>query len=178
MKVTLIGVSHEVQWRDQTGYFRDVISKLIGAVDLIAEESVGLPTTVAQRLAFKFDKPWIEIDMTIVERKLAGIYDALIARATPPIDAFHNIGMQCLYLPHEDGEREKEWLRRILRHRVDTVLCICGFMHIGPFAKKLEEKGCIIEHIWLTEEEWFQQLYGKYKMVEQNGQLWCEMRHD
>lgn len=80
-------------------------------------------------------------------------------------------------MPYEDGIRESEWLSRILRHRVNMVLCICGFMHLHPFAKKLKEKGCDIEQVNLTELTWFQSLYGQYTIIEENGQRWCEMRH-
>jgi hypothetical protein len=30
----------------------------------------------------------------------------------------------------------------------------------------------------LTELPWFQDLYGKYKIVEENGERWCEMRRE
>jgi hypothetical protein len=136
----------------------------------------GLPTTVAQRLACKLNKPWIEIDMSRADRKLAGIDDALIDRQTDPIDPFQNIGSRYFYLPHEDGIREAEWLSRILKQRADVVLCLCGFIHLDPFTKKLKEKGCGVELVNLTERTWFQDLYGKYSIVEENGERWCEIR--
>jgi len=178
VKIILLGLNHEVQWEDPSGHLREILAAQINKsnVDLVAEEATGLPTTVAQRLACKLDKPWIDIDMSKADRKLAGIDDALADRQTHPIDPFENIGSCCLYLPHEDGIREAEWLSRILKRRASVVLCICGFMHVDPFTKKLEEKGCSVEQLKLTELPWFQDLYGKYSIVEENGQRWCEMR--
>lgn len=65
---------------------------------------------------------------------------------------------------------------RVLRHRVDVVLCLCGFAHVDPFRQKLEEKGCVVEELNLAELPWFQELYGKYNIIEDNGKRWCEMR--
>jgi hypothetical protein len=179
VKIILLGLNHELQWKDPGGHLRQTLTHVISnsGVDLVAEEATGLPTTVAQRLAFTLDKPWIDIDMSKADRTLAGIHEALTDRQTHPIDPYQNIGSTCLYLSHEDGIREAEWLSRILRHRVHVVLCLCGFMHLDPFARKLEEKGCSIEQVNLTELPWFQSLYGKYSIIEENGQRWCEMRH-
>ena len=178
MKITLLGLNHELQWRDPEGQLRQIVADRINSsgVDLIAEEAAGLPTTVAQRLACKLDKPWIDIDMSKAERKLAGIHEALLARQSVPIDPYENIGSRCMYLPQEDGVREEEWLSRILMRRADQVLCLCGFMHVDLFGKRLGEKGCSVERLNITDLPWFQKLYGKYSMVEEHGQRWCEVR--
>jgi hypothetical protein len=98
--ITLLSLNHEVQWKDPTGDLHRILGELFGnsQIDLIAEEAFGLPTTVAQRLACRLDKPWIEIDMSIADRKLAGIHDALMKRRSEPIDPFNNIGSLSLYL--------------------------------------------------------------------------------
>jgi hypothetical protein len=178
VKIILLGLNHDVQWKDPTGHLRQIIADQVNnsGIDLVAEEAAGLPTTVAQRLACKLDKPWIDMDMSKADRKLAGIDDALIDRQTYPIDPYENIGSRCLYLPQEDGIREAQWLSRMLKQRADVVLCICGFMHVDPFTNKLEEVGCSVEQLKLTESAWFQDLYGKYSIVEENGKRWCEMR--
>lgn len=178
MKIILLGLNHDLQWRDPGGHLRQIVADIFSNhnVELVAEEATGLPTTVTQRFACELDKPWMDIDMSTADRKLAGIYHALIDRETDPIDPFQNIGSRCLYLPHEDGIREGEWLSRILKRRVHIVLCLCGFIHIAPFTKKLEENGFEVEGVGLTELLWFQKLYGKYSIVEENGKRWCEMR--
>ncbi|HEY1676858.1 MAG TPA: hypothetical protein VGG04_04070 [Candidatus Sulfotelmatobacter sp.] len=180
MKVVLLGLNHELQWKDPTGDLRQILGHLISTrgVDLVAEEAAGLPTTVAQRLAFILDKPWIDIDMNKAERVLAGIHESLLARRPFPIDPCSgDTSTRCSYLPREDGIREEEWLRRILTKRADVVLCVCGFMHLDPFAKRLEEKGCSVEQVRLTELVWFQKHYGSYSIVEDDGKRWCEIRY-
>jgi len=81
------------------------------------------------------------------------------------------------YLPEEDGIREEEWLRRITRTQVDSVVCLCGFLHVSTFAKRLEEKGCLVKYLKVTESEWFKARYGKYQIVERDGKRWCEIRY-
>lgn len=180
MKITLLSLNHEIQWKDPTGDLRRILGELFGnsQTDLIAEEAFGLPTTVAQRIACRLDKPWIEIDMSIADRKLAGIHDALMKRRSEPIDPFNNIGSLSLYLRKEDGVRETVWVRRILRQPVDAVLCLCGFLHVDPFTQKLRAKGCDVEHLNLTEQQWFRKRYGIYSIVEEQGERWCEIRYE
>jgi hypothetical protein len=178
MKIILLGLNHEVQWKDPSGHLRQILDDRINTcnVDLVAEEATGLPTTVAQRLAYNLDKPWIDIDMSKVERKLAGIAGALLDRYPCPIDPCSgDKSTQCLYLPHEDGVREAEWLRRILTKRADVVLCVCGFMHVDPFTKKLEEKGCSVEQVKVTDSPWFQQLL---RQVQHCRREWQTMVRD
>jgi len=145
------------------------------SVGLVAEEAIELPTTVAQRLACKLDKPWIEIDLSRAERKLIGIADALDKPRDSPLPPFGK-RFRTAYLPKEDGLREEEWLRRILKQSADVVLCLCGYLHLDPFTKKLEEAECHVEKLALTELPWFKDLYGEYSIVEKNGERWCEVR--
>ncbi len=143
MKVTLLGLNHDVQWKDPTGDLQHLLSHILvrAPIELVAEEACGLPTTVAQRLSCKLNIPWIDIDLSIPERKLAGIYEKLLERPQGPIDPCVSRDMMFRYLPEEDGIREEEWLRRIIRTQVHSVVCLCGFLHVRTFAKRLEEKG-------------------------------------
>ena len=179
MKIILLGSSHELQWKDFTGDLRKILKERLTDSDvcLVAEEASGLPTTVAQRLACKYDKPWINIDMSTADRKLAGIYDGLSQRKREPLGQADTVDYRILYLPREDGIREAEWVCQILRQRVEVVLCLCGFLHVDPFTKKLEQRGCSVEQLKVTEHAWFQNRYGKYRIVEENGNRWCEVRH-
>jgi len=178
VRIILLGGDHELQWKDPTGHLRKLLVDLMNksSVDLVAEESTGLPTTVAQRLACKLDKPWIEIDLSTAERKLIGIADALDKPRGFPIPPFDGKGFGIAYLPREDGIREEEWRRRILKQRADVVLCLCGYLHLDTFTRKLEEAGCHVEKLALTELPWFQELYGEYSIVEENGKRWSEVR--
>jgi hypothetical protein len=179
VKIVLLGLNHDLQWKDPTGDLRKILEEQFTnlSVDLVAEEASGLPTTVAQRLACKYDKPWIDIDLSMADRKLAGIYDELLHRKCEPLDLAESVDCRHLYLLHEDGIRETEWVSRILRSRVDAVLCLCGFLHVDPFRQKLEERGCSVEHLKVAELAWFQNLYGKYSIVEENGNRWFEVQH-
>jgi hypothetical protein len=178
MKITLLGLNHDLQWKDPTGDLRRIVSELLSGsqIDLIAEEASGLPTTIAQRLACKLDKPWVEIDMSAADRKLARIYKRLTERPTSPIGV-PSIGRREDYLPREDGIRETEWVTRILHQNVDAALCLCGLLHADPFKQKLENRGCSVEHINLTEEAWFKKLYGSYRIVARDCERWLEIRY-
>jgi hypothetical protein len=179
LKVTLLGINHDVQWKDPTGDLQRLLSQILASVhiDLVAEEACGLPTTVAQRLCSKTNIPWIDIDLSVAERKLAGIYEKLLARPQGPIDPCVNQDTMFRYLTEEDGIREEEWLRRIIRTQVHSVVCLCGFLHVGTFAKRLKEMGCSIEDLKVTDSQWFRARYGTYQVVEKDGQRWCEIRH-
>jgi len=48
----------------------------------------------------------------------------------------------------------------------------------GPFTKKLEEKGCIVEQLNVSELEWFKSQFGTYTIVEEDGNRWCEVRRN
>jgi len=178
VKIILLGLTHELQWKDTSGDLRKLLDDYLAShpIDLIAEEASGLPTTVAQRLAFKNDKPWLEIDMSIADRKLAKIYKKLSLRRSAPLNLGENLDFRIEYLPREDGIRETEWVRRIRRQRVGVVLCLCGLLHVEPFAKKLEEEGCTVEQRNVTELDWFRNLYGTCNIVEDQGIRWCEVR--
>jgi hypothetical protein len=177
MKVILLGLNHELQWKDPTGDLRKLLDQQLknSSIGLVAEEARSLPTTVAQRLASQYDKPWMDMDLSSADLKLAGIYDELQNRRYLPIDPSVCSGRRDEYLPNADGIRETEWVRRILLLRIDVVLCLCGFLHVDPFKQKLEEKGCSVEYLDVITTPWFKQDYGTYRIVEENGTRWCEI---
>jgi hypothetical protein len=179
MRIILLGVDHKLQWKDPTGDFKRLLDQQFKSsnIGLVAEEARGLPTTVAQRLASQYDKPWMDIDLSSADLKLAGIYDELQNRRREPIDPTESPDHLLEYLPNADGIRETEWVRRILTHRVDEVLCLCGFLHVGPFTQKLEEQGCGVERLEVVNMAWFKQIYGAYRIVEKDGARWCEIKH-
>jgi hypothetical protein len=177
--VTIIGLNHELQWKDATGDLQRLLTERIEntSVDLIVEEASGLPTTVAQRLALGQNKPWLNMDLNKAERILAGIKEELDERPFVPLDPYANAGCRYQYLPRADGIRETEWVTRILRLRVNALICLCGFLHVGPLTKKLEENGCNVEQLNVSELEWFKNQFGTYQIVEEDGRRWCEVRY-
>jgi hypothetical protein len=86
MKIVLIGLDHATQWKDPTGDLKQLLGILISGYrpKLIAEEAYKLPTTVAQRLAFQMEVPWLEIDMNDSERLREGIHQELAKRPSGP----------------------------------------------------------------------------------------------
>lgn len=179
MKIALIGLDHTVQWKDSSGDLKKFLGQHFenSCIGLVAEEARGLPTTVAQRLACKHDKPWMDIDLSSADLKLAGIYDELQNRRREPIDPAESPDYLLEYLPNADGIRETEWVRRILQRRADFVLCLCGYLHVDPFTQKLEEQGCGVEHLNVVNLPWFKQIYGTYSIVQKDATRWCEIRH-
>lgn len=179
MKIMLLGLNHELQWKDSTGDLKKFLDQQFknSGIDLVAEEAKSLPTTVAQRLTWMYDIPWMDIDLSSADLKLAGIYDELQNRRREPIDPTESLDYLLEYLPNADGIRETEWVRRILSKRVDVALCLCGFLHVDPFTQKLEEQGCGVEHLDLVNMAWFKQIYGTYRIVEDGNGRWCEVRH-
>jgi hypothetical protein len=179
MRIILLGVNHELQWQDPTGDLKRLLDQQFksSSIGLVAEEARGLPTTVAQRLACKYEIPWMDIDLSSADLKLAGIYDELRKRRYEPIDLSASLGRRDEYLPNADGIRETEWACRILSKRVDMVLCLCGFLHVDPFTQKLEQRGCSVEHLDVVNMGWFKQIYGTYRILEEDGTRWCEIKH-
>lgn len=175
----LLGLNHELQWKDPTGDLKKLLDQQFknSSIGLVAEEAKSLPTTVAQRLASKYDIPWMDIDLSSADLKLAGIYDELQSRGFTRTDPTESSDCRQEYLPNADGLRETEWVRRILSKRVDVVLCLCGFLHVDPFTQKLEERGCSVEHFDVVNMAWFKQIYGTYRIVEDDSGRWCEVRH-
>lgn len=75
-RITIIAVHHKLQWRDtDAGHLESILAKILEGdptVELIAEEANKLPTTVGQRIAFRFNKPWANVDMDEIERQRKG----------------------------------------------------------------------------------------------------------
>lgn len=177
----IIGADHEAQWKDPSGDFRKLLEKCAAEclVELIAEEAYSLPTTVGQRLACRRDVPWIDFDMNSAERLEAGISEELSQRPTSPIFSDRRdrvVGGIVEYLPRADGLREEHWVRRLLNHRADSVIVVCGALHVKPLAGRLIASAATVHEIEAWNFEWHIRLYGTVKVVERNGVRWVETR--
>ncbi len=68
-KITIIALHHKLQWRDtDAGDLESLLTKVLDAdpsIELIAEEANKLSTTVGQGIAFRFNKPWANVDMLL-----------------------------------------------------------------------------------------------------------------
>jgi hypothetical protein len=177
LDVTVIGLDHRVQWKDPTGELQVLLERLVGEsrVELIAEEAYKLPTTVGFRLACRANMPWVDIEMNDTERQQAGIYDELNKRPSGPLlkDDRSMVPTE-RYLPHADDVREAHWVNRVMQHHVSSALVICGVLHLVPFAAKLRSKGCTVKERNVCNESWYKNAFGACKVVEENGERWCE----
>lgn len=174
LKARVLGVDHQLQWRDATGSrLRDLLSALLAKEDagLIAEEATGLPTTVAQRLAFRLGKPWLNVDMDECQRRAAGIYDELAERPFGPL--FDGNGDQAGvtegHLPNADGVREGHWLSQIIKYGSGSVIMLCGVLHLSPFAERLRGCGYEVKEINVCELDWCVNEFGGSESSRRTG---------
>jgi len=174
MDVTIIGLDHRVQWKDPTGELQMLLEGLVrqSRVDLIAEEAYKLPTTVGFRLACRANLPWVDVDMNDTERLESRINDELKNRPQRPL--FDGKKVAVSYLPHADAIREAYWVNRLMQHNVSSPLVICDLLHLSPFASKLRNKGCTVKEQNVCDEDWNKNRFGPRKVVEENGERWCE----
>ena len=177
----LIGLDHNVQWRDPTGDFQKLLeNELIKSpVDLVAEEAYSLPTTVAQRLACRLGLPWIDMDMNDEERRRAGIYEDSKKDSLSPL--FENgeiVGVVGRYSTHIEEVRENFWISRIFAQRVSTVLAICGSLHLAPLAKKLSKVMCVVREVEVWKQDWYVRRFGTFRTIEtEEGEWLFEIRN-
>jgi hypothetical protein len=181
MDVILVGVDHDVQWRDPTGNLQTLLADLIGKsrVDLIAEEAYRLPTTVAQRLACRLGKPWIDVDMNEEQRRREGIYEEAKKNSVCPlIEDGQMVGVMGRYLEHVEQIRENYWVSRILAQKVGSALVVCGSLHVGPFAIKLRQRGCSVQEVEVWKCDWYIRHFGAFTITEnERGERLFELRH-
>lgn len=178
-RITVVGLHHKLQWRDTgSGDLESLLSKLLErepTVELIAEEANKLPTTVAQRLACRLNKPWKNVDMDEMERQRDGIYEELQSRGSEPLMDDDDGYTQC-YLTNADEIREQFWLSKIISYRVDQVLFLCGLLHLGTVAAKFRSRHWTVEEIDVCGCEWYRSKFGTLTIVEKDGRRWCECR--
>ena len=174
-RITVVGVDHDLQWKDDpTGHLKAVLSAelVAGNFGLMAEEALGLPTTVGQRLACKLNIPWLQVEMSISEREKAGI----TRRVSSPISPLEDIGGITEYDLTQDGLREEHWIQEILRWRVDQVLLVCGFLHISPVAGKFRGLEWAAKEVDISILDWYRDAFGVCEIKEENGRRWIEQR--
>jgi hypothetical protein len=160
MNILIISIDHHIQCvktgiegtllKDRKDRLESLLRReiLARSVQFIAEEAHPLCTTIAQQLgnAFHPEIPWKNIDMSDDERKLAGIYDALKKR---PVHC-ELTGEEWVQFEHripEDDIREDFFAAASLRGagQSESILILCGDMHVQALKKKLELLGHRVE---------------------------------
>ena len=178
-KITIIALHHKLQWRDtDAGDLESLLTRLLEgdlSIELIAEEANKLPTTVGQRVAFRFNKPWANVDMDEMERQRQGIYDELRSRGGAPLDDDSD-GCKEYYLEKADGIREEFWLSKINGYRLERVVFLCGLLHLSTVAAKFRDRGWMVEEINACGCQWYVERFGTLTIVEENSCRWCECR--
>lgn len=180
MNLTVLGLDHDLQWRDPNGDLQKLLYGLLwkSSVELIAEEAYKLPTTVGQRLALQLGKPWLDIDMNDAERERAGIYEESVkGGAAPLFEKGEIVGVTGEYLTHVEEIREKHWVSQILRHKVGSAVVLCGSLHLSPLAKKLRLMGCNVDEVEVWKFDWYRSQFGAFEVFEEpEGRRWFELR--
>lgn len=179
MKARILGLKHPLQWKDTTrNDLRDLLSGLLAEedADLITEEAPALPTTVAQRLAFQLNKPWLNVAMDECQRRAAGIYDELAKRPVWPFedDNGNHAGRAEGYLPNADQVRENHWISQIIRLESKSVIILCGVIHLSPLAKKLRSHGYEVKEIDVCKVDWCIKEFGGACIDEADGDRSCK----
>lgn len=177
-KLTIVALHHGLQWRDtRQGHLKSLLAGVMEdaqGIDLIAEESEGLPTTVAQRLACSLNVPWRNVDMDTAERLREGIYEELKSRPEGPLVGEE--GYKEYYLPNADDVRERHWVSAVNNCHLGRVIFLCGLLHLGPLAEKFRSSGWCVEEINACSSKWYVERFGTRTIVKEDGHRWCECR--
>lgn len=164
MKATVLGIDHNIQYRDDEGCLRAMISRLCNEhdCDLIAEEWNAGPykhcLTVARQVANERSVRWLNINIPDrLSEKLGILHD--LERRRPRPDNDDRLVSEIpnyVYFPRADCIREQHWLRKITKSKLhSSVLVLCGFIHVKPFAAKLRAASYSVSTASLCDHQWF-----------------------
>ena len=117
------------------------------AIGVICEESDPCRLSLAQDFAYNHNQriPWKNITMSAQERLEAGIYDALLGRPSHVVEEQPGVYRTVDHRIPEDDIREQFFSQECIRvaeaHHANTVLVLCGDMHVDALQHKLEAEG-------------------------------------
>jgi len=168
MRCVIIGLDHDIQGVDTKDH--DVEKCLTGVLDgdpeiaLIADEQSPQidRETVARRIASKRGIRWAAIDMPHEIKQQHGIVEALADRWG--FDDHRNV-MFGFYLDHEDGIREKYWISQIMQDGAESVVVVCGVLHLEPLAAKMSALGWEVRQVNLCDEEFYRRAHPTFKLI-------------
>jgi hypothetical protein len=171
MNILIISIDHFVQrvktgdentlLRERKDMLETLLRREIPArnVQFISEEAPPLYETIAQRLGNEHDPqmPPKNIYMNDDERREAGIYDALKNRPTHA----EQKGDEWVEIEHripEDDIREDFFVTETLQAagNAESIIILCGDMHVHAVKKKLERYGHRVEkdESLITDKRW------------------------
>jgi hypothetical protein len=164
LKALVLGIDHTIQHRDDEGRLRAIVSQLCNerGCDLIAEEwNTGVYKdcpTVARLVADEKSVRWLNIDIPDRVREKLGILHDLNRRKQTPDNDDRLVSeiKNHVYFPRADCMREQRWLRKIIKSkRHSSVLVLCGFIHVKPFAAKLCGASFSTSTASLCDHQWY-----------------------
>ena len=131
-------------------------------IDLICEECDPRLLSIAQRFAYEHIPriPWKNIFMTAQERQEAGICEALQNRPSDTIQEGEGLLRTVDIRIPEDDVREQffanECIMEAERVGANTILVLCGDMHVDSLAEKLRARGhqAITNHDRIPRRYW------------------------
>ena len=171
MNILIVSIDHRVQLikseyakpalNERRDRLENLLQKKVAERDVqfIGEESLPQTPTIAQRLARTHNPqiPWVNIDMTDEERKLAGIHDALHNRPAHT----EKRGEDTVLIEHripDDNVREDFMVSRAIQNarNSESILILCGDMYVHALKQKFEERGhsVDIDESLITEKNW------------------------
>jgi hypothetical protein len=106
-------------------------------VDTILEEATGLPPKACvEALADELDIRWVNVDLTVEQRRL--VPDSAL---TSVYDTFQDLTLH--------AQRENAWVVKVSEAVATSGLLICGACHVLSFGEKLRGLGFEVEaHIY------------------------------
>jgi hypothetical protein len=172
MKAFVLGLDHRIQHKDDDGRLEALIRDFHTEerFDLIAEEwgaseEFAPVETVGKKFADSFGVriTWKNIEMPKSIQESLGIRHALRIRSHPAFDEWTGPIIEIpstTYLKRADELRERYWVCEILKALPrESVLVICGLIHVETMADKLEYAGFQIKKRSLCEYAWYRNMY-------------------
>lgn len=114
--------------------------------------------TVGRLVADERSVRWMNIDIPDRVREKLGILHDLNRRKRTPDNHDHLVSeiQEHVYFPRADCMREQRWLRRIMKYKLhSSVLVLCGFIHVKPFAVKLLGASYSVLIASLCDYQWY-----------------------
>jgi hypothetical protein len=141
MNFWVIGTDHTFQHSEKG--FEALVRGLIGLqffepLRAIAEEyAENIGGSTCQKIAQERGLHWYNLDMTLEEKRAAGI---LAEQRSRPMfqESF------AFRLPSDDV-REDAWVKKLMSSAQGTTLVICGYLHFEPLVQKLRAQGHAVD---------------------------------
>lgn len=160
----VLGLDHTIQYTDDGGRLAAIINNLCEKhnVDLIAEEcnttTYASEETIGKKMANSLGIKWLSIEMPATCKEDLGILPSLKLRHVSFDEWSGPLPPEIpdtTYFPRADRLREEYWLNKIHIANPKSVLVTCGFIHVRPFGKRMEDAEFLVEKASLCDHAWY-----------------------